>query len=42
VRSTDIAAFQKLAADQGIHAIHVPDVKSERVQGAGGGAEQDE
>jgi photosystem II stability/assembly factor-like uncharacterized protein len=42
VRNTDIAAFQKLAADQGIHAIHVPDVKSERVQGGGGGAEQDQ
>ncbi|MFY9560852.1 MAG: hypothetical protein WAQ52_11510 [Terriglobales bacterium] len=36
VRNADLAAFQKLAAEQGIHAIHVPDVKSERVQGAGG------
>ena len=35
VRNTDIAAFQKLAAEQGIHAIYVPDVKSERVQGGG-------
>jgi photosystem II stability/assembly factor-like uncharacterized protein len=42
VRNADIAAFQKLAADQGIHAIHVPDAKSERVQGGGGGAEQDQ
>jgi photosystem II stability/assembly factor-like uncharacterized protein len=36
VRNTDIAAFQKLAAEQGIQAIYVPDVKSERVQGGGG------
>jgi hypothetical protein len=36
VRNTDIAAFQKLASEQGIHAIYVPDVKSERVQGGGG------
>src|SRR5713101_1662200 len=42
VRNADIAAFQKLAAEQGVHAIHVPDVKSERVQGGGGGAEQDQ
>ena len=35
VRGTDLAAFQKLASDQGIFAIHVPDVKSERVQGGG-------
>ena len=42
VRTADIAAFQKLAADQGIHAIHVPDVKSERVQGGGGGASEDQ
>ncbi len=42
MRNADLAAFQKLAADQGIHAIHVPDVKSERVQGGGGGAEQEQ
>ncbi len=35
VRDSDVAAMQKLAAEQGIHAIHVPDVKSERVQGSG-------
>ncbi len=39
VRNTDIAAFQKLASDQGVHAVHVPDVKSERVQGGGGSGE---
>jgi hypothetical protein len=38
VRSGDITAFQKLAADQNIHSIYVPDAKSERV--AGGGAEE--
>jgi hypothetical protein len=36
VRDADIALVQKLAAEQGIHAIYVPDVKSERVQGGGG------
>ena len=36
VRTTDVAAVQKLASDSGIQAIYVPDVKSERVQGAGG------
>jgi hypothetical protein len=41
VRSVDIAAFQKLAAEQGVHAIHVPDVKSERVQVTSGAAEED-
>jgi hypothetical protein len=35
VRSADLASFQKLAADQNIHSIYVPDVKSERVQGGG-------
>ncbi|MBI3645642.1 MAG: glycosyl hydrolase, partial [Acidobacteriales bacterium] len=40
VRDTDIAAFQKLAADQGVRAIHVPDVKSERVLGGGGEEER--
>ena len=38
VRSGDIAAFQKLAAEQNIHSIYVPDAKSERV--AGGGEEE--
>jgi photosystem II stability/assembly factor-like uncharacterized protein len=32
-QSTDIARFQKLAAEQKIHSIYVPDLKSERVQG---------
>jgi photosystem II stability/assembly factor-like uncharacterized protein len=35
VRNADIANFQKLAAEQNIHSIYVPDVKSERVQGGG-------
>jgi hypothetical protein len=35
VRSSDIASFQKLATEQNIQSIFVPDVKSERVQGAG-------
>jgi photosystem II stability/assembly factor-like uncharacterized protein len=35
VRSGDITAFQKLAADQNIHSIYVPDPKSERVAGGG-------
>ena len=42
VRNADIAAFQKLAADQGVRAIHVPDVKSERVQGGSGAAEEEQ
>jgi hypothetical protein len=42
VRNIDIAAFQKVAADQGIHAIHVPDARSERVQGGGGVSAQEE
>jgi photosystem II stability/assembly factor-like uncharacterized protein len=32
VRNADIATFQKLAAEQNIHSIYVPDVRSERVQ----------
>ena len=40
VRDTDIARVQKLAAEQGIHAIYVPDTKSERVQGGGGEEER--
>ena len=35
VRNSDIASFQKLAAEQNIHPIHVPDAKSERAQGGG-------
>ena len=35
VRDSDVAAIQKLALEQGIHAIYVPDVRSERVQGGG-------
>ncbi|MGD0417467.1 MAG: hypothetical protein ABSA80_19070 [Terriglobales bacterium] len=35
VRNADIASFQKQAAEQNIHSIYVPDVKSERVQGGG-------
>lgn len=35
VRSSDIVAFQKLAAEQNIHSIYVPDAKSERVAGGG-------
>ena len=35
VRNADIAAFQKLAAEQNIHSIYVPDVRSQRVQGGG-------
>ncbi len=34
-RNRDIASFQKLAAEQNIHPIYVPDVRSERVQGGG-------
>jgi photosystem II stability/assembly factor-like uncharacterized protein len=33
VRNADITSFQKLAAEQNIHPIYVPDVKSEKVQG---------
>ncbi len=35
VRNADISKFQKLAAEQNIRPIYVPDVKSERVQGGG-------
>jgi photosystem II stability/assembly factor-like uncharacterized protein len=35
VRSADITTFQKLAAEQNVHSIYVPDVRSERVQGGG-------
>ncbi len=37
VRNTDITTFQKLAAEQNVHSIYVPDVRSERVAG---GAEE--
>ena len=33
VRNADIASFEKLAAEQNVHSIYVPDVRSERVQG---------
>ena len=33
VRNADITNFQKLATEQNIHPIYVPDVKSEKVQG---------
>jgi len=35
VRNADITTFQKLAAEQNVHSIYVPDVKSERAQGRG-------
>ncbi len=35
VRNSDITSFQKLAAEQDVHSIIVPDVRSERVQGGG-------
>ncbi len=35
VRNADITTFQKLAAEQNVHSIYVPDVRSERVQGGG-------
>jgi hypothetical protein len=35
VKNADIANFQKLAAEQNIRSIYVPDLKSERVQGGG-------
>jgi hypothetical protein len=35
VRNADITNFQKLAAEQDIHSIYVPDAGSERVQGGG-------
>jgi photosystem II stability/assembly factor-like uncharacterized protein len=35
VRNADITAFQKLAAEQNVHSIYVPDVRSERVVGGG-------
>jgi hypothetical protein len=42
VRSVDIGTFQKLAAEQNVHSIYVPDVRSERVVGGGGGEEEEE
>jgi len=35
VRNADIATFQKMAAQQNVQPIYVPDVRSERVQRAG-------
>jgi len=35
VRNADLTSFQKLAAEQNIHTIYVPDVNSQRVQGGG-------
>ncbi len=35
VRTADVTTFQRLAAEQNIHSIYVPDVKSERVLGGG-------
>ncbi len=35
VRNADITTFQKLAAEQNVHSIFVPDVRSERVLGRG-------
>jgi photosystem II stability/assembly factor-like uncharacterized protein len=35
VKNADITNFQKLAAEQNIHSIYVPDVKSPRVAGGG-------
>ncbi len=35
VKNADITNFQKLAAEQNIHPIYVPDVKSPRVAGGG-------
>jgi hypothetical protein len=42
VRNTDIAVFQKLAAGQGVHAVYVPDPKSERVQGSNRAGEDEQ
>ena len=40
VRNTEIVAFQKVASEQGVHAVTVPDVKSDRVRGGGQTGEQ--
>ena len=42
VRNTDIAAFQKVATGQGVQAVYVPDVKSERVQGSNRAGEDEQ
>jgi photosystem II stability/assembly factor-like uncharacterized protein len=42
VRNTDIDAFQKLAAEQNIRSIYVPDVHSERVSGGTESGEDEE
>jgi hypothetical protein len=36
VQKVDIGNFQKLAAEQNVHPIYVPDVRSERVIGGDG------
>jgi photosystem II stability/assembly factor-like uncharacterized protein len=42
VRSVDIGNFQKLAAEQNVHSIFVPDAKSERVLGGSETGDDDE
>jgi hypothetical protein len=34
-------SFQKLAAEQNIHSIYVPDARSERVRGGGEGGDEE-
>ncbi|HLB92450.1 MAG TPA: hypothetical protein VJK27_08935 [Terriglobales bacterium] len=41
VRNADIVSFQKLAAEQNIHSIYVPDARSERVRGGGEGGDEE-
>lgn len=41
VRTIDIGAFQKLAVQQNIHSIYVPDIRSERVAGGAESGEDD-
>jgi hypothetical protein len=41
VQKVDIGNFQKLAAEQNVHSIYVPDPKSERVQGGGVGGDDE-
>jgi photosystem II stability/assembly factor-like uncharacterized protein len=42
VRNADLPSFQKLATEQNVHPIYVPDVHSERVQGGGDEADSRE
>ena len=42
VRSVDLGTFQKLAAEQNVHSIYVPDAKSERVVGGGESGDEDQ